>query len=468
VGTFNQFTRPEISLAGSRAYSRKVDKAAPAVIEGKTARVSQLMISWLLLVPLIYLDVQSITCFQVSGSGGYGGVEQDQQFFQNNSTPIAARLITLLVWAICFYGILAYLPRVLKTVLEMKTITALSLLSIVSVLWSQDPALTFLKSTLLISGLLFTYYLVERFAPDELMQLFLLLGAVMLVLSVLISVALPQYGVDMTGAWRGIFNHKNRLCRGALLLLPPALILPTRGFQQVTRALYILMALGCIGMSQSRTGWIVTAAYLGFFFTLRFFSRLKKKDMVSLLLIFTGCFGYILWLVIDNFATLTRLLGKDPTMSGRTQIWSAILDSGLKQPLLGFGYGAFWRGQNGESLNIFLQTGFALWQGHNAFLDIWLDLGLVGLGLFLLTLIKAISDGFYCLKPGRPPEVDWHLSTIFIILALSMTQGQLLIHNSLVILLYFIACIGLHRARKEMTARGPASYQAASARNASA
>ena len=150
-------------------------------------------------------------------------------------------------------------------------------------------------------------------------------------------------------------------------------------------------------------------------------------------------------------------------MSGRTQIWSAILDSGFKQPLLGFGYGAFWRGQNGESLNIFLQTGFALWQGHNAFLDIWLDLGLVGLSLFLLTLIKAFRDGFYCLKPGRPRSVDWYLSTVFIIVTLSMTQGQLLLHNSLVILLYFIACVGLHRARKEMTNRPPISTQVARA-----
>ncbi|MGC1300622.1 MAG: O-antigen ligase family protein [Alloacidobacterium sp.] len=447
-------------------YSRGKKKSAPTIIEGKQARVSQLLLSWLLMVPLVYLDVGSLTSFQTSGSGGYGGMEQDQQFFQNNSASIAARLVTLLVWAVCFYGIVTYLPRVLKTCWEMKTISSLALLSIVSVLWSQDPGLTFLKSILLISGLLFSYYLVERFTPDEQMQLFLFLGSVVLVLSVLVSVALPKYGVDMTGAWRGIFNHKNRLSRGALLLLPPALILPARGFQRITRGLYILIALACIGMSQSRTGWVVTGAYFGFFFTLRLFSRFKKKDMVSILLIFAGFFGYILWLVIDNFATLTRLLGKDPTMSGRTQIWSAILDSGLKQPLLGFGYGAFWRGQNGESLNIFLQTGFALWQGHNAFLDIWLDLGLVGLGLFLLTLIKAFRDGFYCLKPGRPRSVDWHLSTVFIIVALSMTQGQLLIHNSIIILLYFIACIGLHRARKEMMTRPPGRSQVAPARNA--
>jgi exopolysaccharide production protein ExoQ len=457
VGTLNQSVGPAISLPGkSRLYSRGREKSAPAIIEGKrTPRVSQLFISWVLLLPLVYLLTDGLTSFQASGSGGYGGAAQDQQFFQSNSTPVAVRLITLLIWVICFYGILTYLPRVIKTAWEMKTITALALLSIVSVLWSQDPGLTFLKSILLVSGLLFTYYLVERFTPDEQMQLMLVLGAAILVISVLISVALPQYGVDIAGAWRGLFNHKNRLSRGALLLLPPALILPARGFQRLTRALYILLALACIGLSQSRTGWIVTAAYLGFFLSLRLFARFKKKDMVSILLVLVGCFGYILWIVIDNFAMLTRLMGKDPTMSGRTQIWSAILDSGLKQPLLGFGYGAFWRGQNGESLNIFLQTGFALWQGHNAFLDIWLDLGLVGLSLFLLTLVKACRDGFYCLKPGRPRSVDWYLSTVFIIVALGMTQGQLLLHNSLAILLYFIACIGLHRTRKEMMSRQP-------------
>lgn len=333
---------------------------------------------------------------------------------------------------------------------EMKTISALSLLTMISCIWSQDPALTLLKSILFIAGTLFAYYLAERLDPDELMQLFLMLGSLVLVVTIVMSVALPQYGVDITGAWRGLFNHKNKLSRAVLLMLPPVLALRLSGMLHIGRVFYVATTIGVIIMTQSRTVWIITVAFFVFSFGLHAFSRMRKQDAFTLVLIgwgFLGCLGY---LVFNNFAILTQMLGKDSTLSGRTDIWRAVLESGFKQPLLGFGFGAFWRGVQGESINVFLSTGYALWQGHNSYLDIWLDLGLLGLGLFFITFVNACRDGYVCLQPGCPREVHWYLNTIFIIISLGITQGQLLMHNSLVILLYFISCIGLRKVRRQM------------------
>lgn len=211
-----------------------------------------------------------------------------------------------------------------------------------------------------------------------------------------------------------------------------------------------VLALLVIFETQSRTGWITTIAYLGFHTMLRAPNRIRKQDLVTVGL-FAGGFGAVLlYLFLGNFSAITQLLGKDPTMSGRTEIWRAAISSGLKQPILGFGFGAFWRGAQGESLNVYLTTGFALWQGHNGYLDLWLDLGLLGLGLFAITVFIACRDAYFCFAPNRPREFDWYLGTIFITIWLGMTQGQLVFPNSLAILLYFISCAGLRKLRLQL------------------
>jgi len=190
---------------------------------------------------------------------------------------------------------------------------------------------------------------------------------------------------------------------------------------------------------------------------LRASSRIPKRDLVTLSLFAGGSGAFMLYLFLSNFSAITHILGKDPTMSGRTEIWRAAISSGLKQPMLGFGFGAFWRGVQGESLNVFLTTGFALWQGHNAYLDIWLDLGFVGLGLFAITFFAACRDAYLCLVPNRPREFDWYLGTIFITVCLGMTQGQLMYPNSLAVLLYFISCTGIRRLRLQLNREMDAS-----------
>ena len=44
-----------------------------------------------------------------------------------------------------------------------------------------------------------------------------------------------------------------------------------------------------------------------------------------------------------------RLLDRSPDLTGRTDLWDAVLVSISKRPWLGYGFSAFWQGTNGES-----------------------------------------------------------------------------------------------------------------------
>ena len=86
------------------------------------------------------------------------------------------------------------------------------------------------------------------------------------------------------------------------------------------------------------------------------------------------------------------MLGKDLTLTGRTGIWSAVLDSIAKRPLLGYGYQAFWLGLEGESYRIILAVSWVLAQAQNGFLDVMLEMGTVGLAIVLLVFGFAFRD----------------------------------------------------------------------------
>jgi O-antigen ligase len=67
--------------------------------------------------------------------------------------------------------------------------------------------------------------------------------------------------------------------------------------------------------------------------------------------------------------------GRDASLSGRDALWSIVFNEGKQHPVFGKGYGAFWTEGKGREL---VQT----WnprQSHNAYLDVWLDLGILGL-----------------------------------------------------------------------------------------
>jgi O-antigen ligase len=85
--------------------------------------------------------------------------------------------------------------------------------------------------------------------------------------------------------------------------------------------------------------------------------------------------------VIDTTGALLRLLGRNPTLTGRTEIWKAVL-SFHTNPLLGTGYDSFWLGD--RLTGVWQQIGYTgIGQAHNGYLEIYINLGWLGVMFFL-------------------------------------------------------------------------------------
>jgi exopolysaccharide production protein ExoQ len=154
---------------------------------------------------------------------------------------------------------------------------------------------------------------------------------------------------------------------------------------------------------------------------------------------------------------LFSLLGKDVTLTGRTGIWSAVLDSIAKRPLLGYGYQAFWLGLEGESYRVILAVSWVLAQAQNGFLDVMLEMGIAGLAIVVLVFGFAFRDGVVCLLHSHDQAqlraVEWYLAIVLLTLLYNLDESFLFDPKHLGSLIFLLACIGLKSERLGLRAK---------------
>lgn len=101
--------------------------------------------------------------------------------------------------------------------------------------------------------------------------------------------------------------------------------------------------------------------------------------------------GYCLYLILafgfGMSGSMAAAVGKDPTLTDRTKIWAFVLDMHTN-PLLGTGYESFWLGPRLQWFKQEAQEG-AINEAHNGYLEVYLNLGLIGCALIVGLLIST-------------------------------------------------------------------------------
>jgi O-antigen ligase len=124
----------------------------------------------------------------------------------------------------------------------------------------------------------------------------------------------------------------------------------------------------------------------------------------------------------------------------------------MRRPLLGYGYQAFWgMGLRGESATISLNYGWIPGHAHDGLLNVWITLGAVGVGLLLITILRAIRDAIRALRRNPDTEVLWYVSLLVLTLVSNISEVTYMSPNNLGWMLFVVACVGLHRRYKSLT-----------------
>ncbi|GHD79227.1 O-antigen ligase [Salinibacterium amurskyense] len=91
--------------------------------------------------------------------------------------------------------------------------------------------------------------------------------------------------------------------------------------------------------------------------------------------------------------TIFGLLGKSGDLTGRAEIWQIVIGLAEQRPVFGWGWISFWMPWVEPFKDRVIRNGVVQVQAHDAWLDVWLQLGLVGVFVFaafvLSTLLRA-------------------------------------------------------------------------------
>lgn len=147
---------------------------------------------------------------------------------------------------------------------------------------------------------------------------------------------------------------------------------------------FLLMTLWMLNLSQSATSEVCLV--LGCVVILLFHSAWGRRHLALLRILVpvTFCLYVILAFGFNLNGAMVSKLGRDPTLTDRTVIWRAVLNQHTN-PVVGTGYESFWLGPRLEGV---WQYMYGINEAHNGYLDMYVNLGVIGV-LLLVTLLIA-------------------------------------------------------------------------------
>jgi len=105
-------------------------------------------------------------------------------------------------------------------------------------------------------------------------------------------------------------------------------------------------------------------------------------------------------LLFGGVGSVAHALGRQSTLSGRTEIWAAVIPAAVNS-IIGAGFESFWISPNVVK---FQQALVGWWhpeylnEAHNGYIEVYLNLGLVGVGLIAIILIRGYSRATKALR----------------------------------------------------------------------
>ncbi len=306
------------------------------------------------------------------------------------------------------------------------------MLALASTFWSLDSAITFRRAIALLMTTAFAIYLASRYDWSGLVELFATVFSLLAVMSLVFILLVPSRGIMQethAGAWAGLWWEKNDLgmnmAKAAHLCLCAMIFKPKRAWLWGTLA---LLAIGLVLMSTSKTSLLALLLGLGGVGALYVF---RRGPLIGIPLVFFGSTFAGAFMLGLEYAPkfMFGLIGKDPSLTGRTDIWEALFDQIKTHPWFGHGYAVFWLDETGPAFWVRQRTEWLVPTAHNGWLETWLSIGLLGVLLFALAYISTVITALRGVLSGK--AAYWALVSTLVFLLFSLSESNILQQNNL-------------------------------------
>ena len=280
--------------------------------------------------------------------------------------------------------------------------------ALASTLWSIDPQKTLRTGLMLLVITGFAVVLGVNYSWSEILSFFRLVLTAVLCASMVIRHTTMGVVEESTLPWiiqgppkgiSGVVGHENAL--GPLMALNIILwffYMFNKRKHSWLAVLPIILSFTLLVKTNSR------GALLTFFITMIpliwviFVRRFGYNRALAATILFFWTAGGLSILLISNLELVMSFIGKDVTLTGRIGLWQILWERLIRPHLFfGNGYAAFFQagkyvGANTRFLVRYIGS-FALGHAHNGYIQVLVDLGIVGLILFIVSLFRNIFEG---------------------------------------------------------------------------
>jgi exopolysaccharide production protein ExoQ len=328
----------------------------------------------------------------------------------------------------------------------MLLIACVLLISIASTMWSIIPHITLRRSMALAGTTVVGLYVACRFSFIDFLRLAAISLGLVLVSTLLLWFIFPDKIIVQEthiGAWRGLFYHKNELGEAmlqAILVFVALAVSEKSKRRRMMQAILTATAMFVLLMA----GSITAMTALGVFFLVLIALRVPKMTAYVLAALIGAMLLIVVGMFEDSLCVLF-IVDRDCTITGRTEIWSLAWSAAMERPWLGYGFGAFWAGESEIGNAIRAELGWPVMSAHNAWLDTWLSIGVLGVGVTLLTLsalsVKILRRAFASKDPATNAWTVWSIGFLVSAWAYSLSESSLLAYNTLTWVLFIVLAV---------------------------
>ncbi|MFP4013482.1 MAG: O-antigen ligase family protein [Chitinispirillaceae bacterium] len=337
-----------------------------------------------------------------------------------------------------------------------------------SLLWSDFPDISIRRWARALGDILMVLVVVtESDVPAAYNWMVRRFAYVLVPLSVMLVKYFREIGVayDFTGdmeMWVGVTTHKNslgQLVTLSLLFFVWQFLRRKWSYFDIPIVIGALWLLGGSGTASSKTSILVFLTGTAMFVAL---SRLKNAKVLVVgfcSVLVTAFIGEVIlefFLHTSIFELVLSTTGRDATLTGRTDLWVEVIRIGMQHPFLGSGYGNFWLGDFSHNLWDIFNWHPA--QAHNGYIDVFVDIGFIGLFLVVMLVLWGIRSSFREISRGSEFG-KFRLVIILMVVIYNIAESSFAKPTSLLWFTFLIMAMNDPESRRETEAMQQSSSE---------
>lgn len=359
-------------------------------------------------------------------------------------------LIRFFIWGSSSILICTLWRSTITTISRGKLLCILTGLALLSFLWSESLNFTLFETREVWMMTSFALYFAVRFNLKEQVQIVTYTLFIGIFLSIVFALQFPAIGIDAghQGAWQGVYGHKNIL--GSMMVINSfSFFLLPKENSILYRWVGVASSLVLILFSTSKTSLVI---YFLTILIILFYKNFQWQGKISIIFINIGIIisACVALLVITYWVEILTGLGRNPTLTGRTPLWGYAIGRLMEKPLLGYGRGAFWAPESHYAIEAGRAIGTS-WippHAHNGLLDLALDVGLIGMSLFLISYFTTFAQALKLAYATKNPEQIWPLAYLSFLAMNNVTESYLMRSSNLYWVLFLTVVFTINKKDK--------------------